>query len=122
MNQPFDLTNKVAVVVGGGGHLCSVLARALVDAGARIVILDLHYPQLDWLNGDTASALCCDVTSKTDVLRCRDEVIKRHGRVDILLNGAGTNAPTPFLEISEDEISHILAVNVASLIYTCQAF
>ena len=40
MNQSFDLTNKVAVVVGGGGHLCSVLAKALFDAGARIVILD----------------------------------------------------------------------------------
>ena len=122
MNQPSDLKNKIAVIVGGGGHLCSVLAKALFDAGARIVILDVQDPQFDWLNGDSASALRCDVTSKADVLRCRDDVLKLHGRVDILLNGAGTNAPTPFLEISEEEISRILAVNLVSLVYTCQAF
>ena len=122
MNQPFDLKNKVAVIIGGGGHLCSVLAKALFDAGAKIVIIDVQDPQFEWLNGDSASAMRCDVTSKADVLRCRDEVLKRHGRVDILLNGAGTNAPTPFLEISEDEISRILAVNLVSLVYACQAF
>lgn len=122
MNQPFDLNNKVAVVIGGGGHLCSVLAKALFDAGAKVVIIDVQDPPLDWLNGDTASAMRCDVTSKADVLRCRDEVLKRHGRVDILLNGAGTNAPTPFLEIGEDEIHRILAVNLVSLVYACQAF
>lgn len=122
MNQPFDLKNKVAVVIGGGGHLCSVLAKALFDAGAKIVILDVQAPQFHWLNGDTALAMRCDVMSKADVLRCRDEVMARHGRVDILLNGAGTNAPTPFMEISEEEITRILGVNLVSLVYACQVF
>jgi NAD(P)-dependent dehydrogenase (short-subunit alcohol dehydrogenase family) len=49
-------------------------------------------------------------------------VVQRYGHVDILLNGAGTNAPTPFMQISEEEIQRILAVNLISLVYTCQAF
>ena len=120
--QDFDLTGKVAVVVGGSGHLCSVIARALKKAGARIAILDLSQPEFDWLDGDSARFIPVDVTSKADVMRSRDEVLKVYGRADILLNGAGANAPTPFLEISEPEIQRILAVNLASLIYTCQAF
>lgn len=114
-----SLSGKVAAVVGGAGHLCSVLAQALVDAGAHVTVLDA---------ADTASPsaageyLRCDVTSKADLVRCRDAMVARHGRVDILLNGAGTNAPTPFLEITEDEITRILGVHIVGLIYSCQVF
>jgi NAD(P)-dependent dehydrogenase (short-subunit alcohol dehydrogenase family) len=113
----FDLYGKVAVVVGGSGHLCSVLGGALRRAGATAVIADVRPPE-----ESEFPFFRCDVTSKADVLRCRDEVFKRFGRVDVLLNGAGTNAPTPFFEISEEEIARILAVNLVSLVYTCQAF
>jgi NAD(P)-dependent dehydrogenase (short-subunit alcohol dehydrogenase family) len=111
-----SLKDKVAVIVGGSGHLCSVLGEALHEAGARIVVMDLSKPRQDW------TFLRCDISSKDEVFACRDEIMKQFGRVDILLNGAGTNAPTPFLQISEEEIRRILAVNLVSLVYTCQAF
>ena len=101
------LRGKVAAVIGGKGHLCSVLSRAMRKAGARVVILDL--PE-------------CDVTSKQSLIRCRDRILKEYGAVDILLNGAGTNAPTPFLKISTEEIRRILGVHVEGLIYACQVF
>jgi NAD(P)-dependent dehydrogenase (short-subunit alcohol dehydrogenase family) len=111
-----SLKDKVAVLVGGSGHLCSVLGQALQEAGARIVVLDLVKPAQDW------TFLRCDVSSKAEVFACRDEIVKQFGRVDILLNGAVTNAPTPFFQISEEEIKSILTVNLVALVYSCQAF
>ncbi len=111
-----SLKDKVAVIAGGSGHLCSVLGNALHEAEARIVVLDLTRPVHDW------TFFRCDVSSKSEVFACRDEIVRQFGRVDVLLNGAGTNAPTPFFEISEDEIQRILSVNLVSLVYLCQAF
>ena len=110
------LKDRVAVLVGGSGHLCSVLGQALRKEGARIVVLDLAKPSHDW------TFLPCDISSRSEVFACRDEIMKQFGHVDILLNGAGTNAPTPFFEISEAEIQRILSVNLVSLVYSCQAF
>ena len=66
--------------------------------------------------------LNCDATSKDELLRCRDRILKEHGVVDILLNGAGTNAPTPFFEISAEEIQRIIGVNLGGTLYACQVF
>lgn len=120
----FDLTGKVAVVVGGAGHLCSVLSVALTRHGATVVVLDTLEEAAvpPELGRQLAGYQQCDARSKTDLARCRDLVVDRFGTVDILLNGAGTNAPTPFLEISDDEIDRILGVNLAALVYSCQVF
>ena len=83
-----DRNQPRAVIVGSGGHLCSVIGKALNDAGARTVILDLQKPPLDWLDGNSASFVQCDVTSRSEVRRSRDDVMNRYGRVDILLNAA----------------------------------
>ncbi len=116
---PGSLEGKVAVVIGGMGHLCSVLARALKEAGMQVVILDRSVPRRRLME---LEALPCDVTSKTGLLRCRDRILRRHGRVDLLLNGAGANAPTPFFRISRQEIDRILGVNLIGTLYGCQVF
>src|SRR6185295_14140462 len=93
-HSPFDLHGKVAVLVGGSGYLCTVLAAALRRAGAAAAIVDLNAP------AGEADFVRCDVTSRTEVLNARDAIMARYGRVDILLNGAAANAPSPFFEIS----------------------
>ena len=118
-----SLKGKIAALIGGGGYLCSVLARALSSAGARVVLLDLpkqrkilpeDLVELPWLN--------CDVTSKESLLRCRAQIEKKIGPVEILLNGAGSNAPTPFFKISTPEIRRIIGVHLEGLFYSCQVF
>ncbi len=124
IDNRFNLHGKVAAVIGGAGYLCSTLAKALAESGVTVVILDL----LESRNADREQdrlafdCLQCDVTSKLSLIRGRDEIIRRYGRVDILLNGAGTNAPTPFFEISEKEIERILGVNIVGVFYSCQVF
>src|SRR5262245_51867714 len=107
----FDLKGKQAVIIGGSGHLCSTLGKALRESGASVTIVDLAEPRFEWLDSKSTDFLKCDVTAKQAVFEARDEILKRHGRVDILLNGATANAPTPFFKITEDEIQRILAAN-----------
>lgn len=119
-----NLEGKVAAVIGGGGHLCSVLSRALIGAGAQVVLLDLP-KQREALPDDLAHSagwLDCNVTSKQDLLKCRDKILKKYGPVEILLNGAGTNAPTPFFKISNEEIGRIIGVNLVGTLTSCQVF
>ena len=124
VDQKFRLGGKVAAVIGGSGYLCSVLARALLESDVRVAILDLparkkHLPA-DLAR--TAEWLSCDVTSKKELARCRERILAKQGRVDILINGAGTNAPTPFLKITDSEIRRILGVNLIGTLYACQVF
>ena len=122
--KDWDLSGKVAVLIGGAGYLCSALGRAMSAAGMRVAVLDVSKPsptpppkapfyQL---------ALRCDATSKTQLRSARDKVMRRYGRVDVLLNAAGSNAPTPFLQISEKEIQRILGANLIGPLYSSQVF
>lgn len=124
LDQRFNLAGKVAVVAGGAGHLCSVLARAFLESGMRVAILDLPRRRKN-LPADLAKHadwFSCDVTSKRDLVRCRGAVLRKHRRVDVLLNGAGANAPTPFLKITDAEIQRILGVNLVGTLTGCQVF
>lgn len=66
--------------------------------------------------------LRCDVTSKRSLARCRETILRRHGRVDVLLNGAGANAPTPVFKITAEECERIIGVNLLGTLYGCQVF
>lgn len=116
IDERFNLRGKVAAVVGGAGYLCSTLAQAMSESGMEVVVLDAAG------RPDSGGYLRCDVTSKENLLRCRDAMLKEHGRIDVLLNGAGVNAPTAFFDISADEIQRILGTHLVGTIYGCQVF
>lgn len=94
-----DLKNKVAVVTGGGGILCSSFAKAIALSGAKVAVLDL--------NEDAANAVAEDIVKdggisigiKTNVLdkgsleNAKKIINEKFGTVDILINGAGGNNP-----------------------------
>lgn len=89
----------------------------------KVVALDVADPEVTrQATGPDIEALQADVTSKEALVRSRDDILRRYGRVDALLNGAGANAPTPFFEISEQEIDDILGVNLLGTLYACQVF
>jgi NAD(P)-dependent dehydrogenase (short-subunit alcohol dehydrogenase family) len=101
MPVPFhvNLKNQVAVVTGGGGILCSVMAKALADCGAKVAVLDLK-PELaqktvDEINkaGGIARAVACNVLDKPSIEQAHEQIKSALGPVDILINGAGGNHP-----------------------------
>jgi NAD(P)-dependent dehydrogenase (short-subunit alcohol dehydrogenase family) len=130
-NQPaslFDLAGKVAVVIGGTGELCGAMAEGLAAAGALTILVGRnqekaeHRLQTIRSAGGTAHFISTDVATKAALQGLLDQVLKTHGKVDILINGAGINSPTPFLEISEEELDRIMSVNFRAAFLTCQVF
>ena len=92
-----DLTNKVAVVTGAGGVLCSNFAKTLARAGAKVALLDINEEAAktfaDEINaeGGVAKAFKCNVLDKENCYAVADAVMAEFGPCDILLNGAGGN-------------------------------
>lgn len=124
LEERFRLRGKVAVVIGGAGYLCSTLSQAMAESGMTVVILDaapVPRERLSIWNG-AVSALRCDVLSKAQLRRCRKAIVKQYGRIDVLLNAAGANAPTPFLKIGGREFQRIVNVNLLGTLYGCQVF
>jgi len=122
LDRRFNLRGNVAAVIGGAGYLCSTLARTMAESGMQVVVLDRTRPSPGTGGAAGLPFLPCDVTSKPSLIRCRQAILKRYGRVDVLLNGAGTNAPTPVLEITAKEFERIIAANLLGTLYGCQVF
>ena len=101
MSVPFkvDLKNKVAVVTGGGGVLCSAMAKALAECGAAVAVADLKVEAAQRVAdeitaaGGKAIAVACNALEKESLEAANTEIEKRLGPVSILINGAGGNHP-----------------------------
>ena len=128
IDKLFNLDGKVAVVIGAGGHLCSEMAKGFANAGCAVILLDANISGAENVaskirdDGGRAIALKIDVGQKQDFERSLKKILNEFDRVDVLINGAGINAPTPFLEIREEEWDHILSVNLKGTLFGCQVF
>lgn len=135
INRSFDLTGRVAVVTGACGLLGREHCMTLAEAGATVVVADLHAEATVELArdlGDRHIGLDIDVTDKASVDRARDIVLASLGRVDILINNAAMNDmvehPTIALEQSRfeqyplDLWKKVMDVNVTGMFVCCQSF
>ena len=124
----FSLDGKVAVVIGGTGELCGAMAEGLASAGAHVVIVGRNEEKAKARlariesSGGRGWFHAAEATSKNDLDQLLAAVLQRAGRVDVVVNGAGVNSATPFLEISEEEFDRIMRVNVKSVFLGCQVF
>jgi NAD(P)-dependent dehydrogenase (short-subunit alcohol dehydrogenase family) len=111
LDELFSLKDKTAVVVGGTGELCSTMALAMAQAGAEVVLVGR--------SEEKAKARLAVIHETGGKLAA---VLEQSGKCEILVNGAGINAATPFLEIPEDEYDRIFATNTKAVFLTCQVF
>lgn len=94
-----DLKDKVAVVTGAGGVLCSIMAQALAACGAKVAVLDLKEEAAQACadaivkEGGQALAIAANVLDKASLEAAHEKVLAAFGPTDILLNGAGGNNP-----------------------------
>ena len=101
MNPPFnvDLSGKVAAVTGGSGVLCSRMAVALSECGARVAVLSRRQEAVDAVateireTGGEAMGISCDVLDRDTIVAANKTIEAGFGPVDILINGAGGNHP-----------------------------
>lgn len=128
LSSLFSLQGKVAVVIGGTGELCGAMAEGLAGAGAEVVLVGRNAEKAAarlakiQAAGGKAYFLPTEAGDKDQLQALLDEVLKRSGHVDIVVNGAGVNSPTPFLDITEDEFERIMDINVKSVFLGCQVF
>ncbi len=124
----FSLSGKVAVVIGGTGELCGAMAEGLAKAGAEVVLVGRSQEKAKARLDRIASAggkgwfLEADVAEKSAFEEILRKTLEKSGTVDILVNGAGVNSATPFLEIGEDEYRRIFDINYKSVFQGCQVF
>ncbi len=96
---PVDLKGKVAVVTGAGGVLCSLFAKTLAEAGAKVALLDLKEDASVACakeiceSGHKARGYLCDVLNKENLQEVHSQILEDFGPCDILINGAGGNSP-----------------------------
>ncbi|MGG2071871.1 SDR family oxidoreductase [Lysinibacillus irui] len=101
------LQNKVAVVTGGSGVLCSEMARELARQGMRVAILNRTAQKGEAVvqsikeNGGEAINFTVDVLNKESLIAARQAILQRYGQIDVLINGAGGNHPDA---ITADEV------------------
>ena len=124
----FGLDGQVAVVTGGTGVLCGHMAQGLAQAGAKIVVVGRNaergQERVEAIRAAGSEAIFCAAaaTSREDLEGVLHAALAAFGRVDIVVNGAGMNRATPFLDISDDEWDEILATNLRSVKVGCQVF
>ena len=128
LNSIFSLEGKVAVVIGGTGVLCGTMAEALAAAGAETILVgrseEKAKERLTSIEaaGGKAYFEKVDVNSKASIEDLLANVLEKSGKVDILVNGAGINSPTPIFDIDEDEFDSILNTNLKAVLFASQVF
>ena len=128
LDSLFNLTGKTALLTGAGGFLVGELSRAAGRAGMKVVCCDNRFEEAQRTADEIVSAggeaIACELDVRDpkafeDALR---RTLDTFGKLDCVLNGAGTNAPTPFLDISLQEWNDILAVQLTGTMLSCQIF
>lgn len=144
------LKDKVAVVTGAAGTLCSEVARDLARHGAKVALLGRTLPALETVAsairaaGGTALPIACDVTDAGAVEKAREAVTRELGVCHFLINGAGGNQPDAvttltefspaelgkdksagtrgFFDLSLERFEDVVRVNTLGTVVPCQVF
>ncbi|MDA7979244.1 MAG: glucose 1-dehydrogenase [Pirellulales bacterium] len=124
----FSLAGKTAVVIGGTGTLGGAIAVGLGRAGANIVVAGRNQERGEAKvaeiagHGGHAQFLHVDVDSRQSIDELCQAAIKRNGQVDILINSAGVNHASPYLEVDDADWQRVLDSNLTAVHRTCQIF
>ena len=117
MKTMFDLTGRVAVVTGGNGGIGLGMARGLASAGARILVVGRdagkNAAAVAEL-GEGAASFAADLTQPEACRAMVDDALARWGRLDVLVNNAGTNVRKTPHELSLDEWRSVLDINLTA--------
>ena len=136
-----DLKDKTAVVTGAGGVICSEMARALAECGAKVALLDINYEAAEKVAseiGENALAVKCNCLDKESIVDAAKKVHATFGQVNFLINGAGGNNPrattdnetmTPdtegikdFFALEESGLKFVFDLNITSAFLVTQVF
>ncbi|MBP3892854.1 MAG: SDR family oxidoreductase [Atopobiaceae bacterium] len=115
----FDLTGRVAIVTGASGGLGVQMAKALANQGCNIVVMARRQQQIEEVASQIAEefgvetlAIRCDITDTEGVDAAVAQVLERFGRIDVLINNAGTGAVAPAEDITDDQFNGEMQIDL----------
>lgn len=118
IKQLVSLDDKVAIITGGTAGIGAAIARRLAEAGAKIVIADIVSAMPEQTMAEfrdlkrNISFIQCDISREEQVKNMVAHAVKEMGRVDILVNNAGIYPRKPLAEMTSDDFSRVLNVNL----------
>jgi len=121
------LTDRVAVITGGSRGFGKAMGMALGKAGAKLSLVARHKEQLDEAVAQAAKAgieaegFVADVSDETQVRQLEEKIVARFGRVDILINNAGTTVLKPVIEYTLAEWRKVIDTNLTAAFLMCRA-
>lgn len=124
----FDLSGRVAVVVGGTSGIGRAIALGLADAGADVVVTGRRVPNIDTVAAEIESRgrrslrIPADVADRTGLERVKQGCLDTLGRLDIMVYAAGTTKRVPTLDMDEAEWQRIMDTNITGMLRACQVF
>ena len=125
----FNLTGQVAVVTGASSGLGKQMARGFAGQGANLVIMARRIERLEEFKKELEKefkikvlALKCDVTSTENINECAENVEKEFGRVDILVNCAGSSKDKGVLDMNDEEWDFTIDTDLTSVFKMTRAF
>ena len=128
LDQLFGMTGQVAVVIGGTGVLGGALAQGLAQAGASVVVAGrdpekgtARVREIEAVGG-LATFAPVDVMARASIEALLAGVLASHGRVDMLINGAGVNNASPYLEAKDEDWDRVFDSNLKAVHHGCQIF
>jgi NAD(P)-dependent dehydrogenase (short-subunit alcohol dehydrogenase family) len=127
--EKFKVSNRIALVTGGGRAIGLGCVEALAEAGAQVVIAEVDEAAAEAgraamkEKGYDVGAVVMDVTKPDQVTAAADAVVRRHGRIDILVNNAGiARSETPAESVADEHWLNVIDVNLNGVFWCCRAF
>jgi len=124
--KTFDLSDKVALIVGGSQGIGFAIAEGLAAAGARVVIANRNVDKGQKAaaalkeKGFQSAAVPADITDKSSIESLVSRVIADFKRIDILVNSAGAMVRKAAEDITEEDWDYVMNVNLKGLFFCCQ--
>lgn len=124
--NPFDLSGKVAIIIGGNRGIGLAIADGLASAGAIAVIANRNAGHGEGAaeriraKGLKAKAISVDVTQRKFVENLAASTLKEFGRIDILVNSAATIARKPIVDVTDEEWDSLMSTNLKGAFLCCQ--
>lgn len=135
MSDMYSIKGKTAIITGGGGILGGSIAKSFVEAGARVVVLDIRQQnvndrvaELIELGGEVIGFVS-NVLDVEEMKITRDKILKKWGKIDILINAAGGNLPgatlteeQTFFDMKISDFEKVTQLNMNGTVYPCLVF
>jgi NAD(P)-dependent dehydrogenase (short-subunit alcohol dehydrogenase family) len=124
----FDLSGRLAVVVGGTSGIGRAIALGLADAGADVVVTGRRASLVDEVaaeverRGRRSLRVPADVADRAAIERVKDACLERFDRLDVMVFAAGTTKRVPTLEMADADWQRIMDTNVTGMLRACQVF